>query len=284
MKRKLFIIMAIMLLMIPLGGVKVSADIGPKPSVTIEFKGMKNQTYYVTLLSKYDSSGPWSLNSNYKELPSGQHSLNKIFASYQDTDGYYYLSYVKDCTNTNLFEWTYWPPDEFKILLYLPETKEFIVSPESYTRYAFHSTYTATVTGDTILLETSPSTTAEFLALLLRILCTLAIELCLALVFSYCKKQQLIIITLTNIATQLFLNLMLFKIITTDQSWYTFYFYYAVLELCIIVSEGFIYQHLLNRYSLFTESKRHPWLYSLTANIASFFLGLLLSFWIPFLD
>ena len=36
------------------------ADMGPKPSVVIDFKGLEDEDYYVTLLSKTDSTGPYS--------------------------------------------------------------------------------------------------------------------------------------------------------------------------------------------------------------------------------
>ncbi len=37
------------------------ADIGPKPSVVIDFKGLENEKYYVTLLSEVTSTGPHSV-------------------------------------------------------------------------------------------------------------------------------------------------------------------------------------------------------------------------------
>ena len=42
------------------GTVRVSADMGPKPSTTIDFENMNGEKYYVTLLSESKSMGPYS--------------------------------------------------------------------------------------------------------------------------------------------------------------------------------------------------------------------------------
>ena len=45
----------------------IYADMGPKPSVVLDFYGLNSEKCYVTLLSKEDSSGPWSVYKNTED-------------------------------------------------------------------------------------------------------------------------------------------------------------------------------------------------------------------------
>lgn len=70
----------------------VNLSIGPKPSVVIDFKGLENEKYYVTLLSEVSSTGPHSAidehrnNQRYHKGDEGYKIWEK-FASYKDKDG-----------------------------------------------------------------------------------------------------------------------------------------------------------------------------------------------------
>ena len=142
---------------------KANADIGPKPSIIINFNGLEGETYYVTLLSSTKTTGPYSaLNDNNKSYAHYQegdddYEIFQAFAKYQDSDSYYFLQYLQNSSETQTFSWTYYPPAEFKILIYFPETYSFIKSDSIYKRYAFDSYFTAEVSGTSItcLLYTS---------------------------------------------------------------------------------------------------------------------------------
>ena len=72
------------------------ADMGPKPSVRIEFTGIEGETYYGTLLSKHKSTGPasaWNGSPEYAHYKPGDegYEIWHKFVEYQDTDGYYFL-------------------------------------------------------------------------------------------------------------------------------------------------------------------------------------------------
>lgn len=60
MKRKVGIMFLCMILICTVFPVTAMADMGPKPSVQIHFIGIEGQTYYATLLSKKESTGPAS--------------------------------------------------------------------------------------------------------------------------------------------------------------------------------------------------------------------------------
>ena len=73
----------------------VSADTGPKPSVKISFTNVTNSDFYVTLLSKYDSTGPWSSKDRYDNSDAGffPKEIYEKLSGYQDSDGFYFLQY-----------------------------------------------------------------------------------------------------------------------------------------------------------------------------------------------
>ena len=85
----------------------------------------------MTLLSKEASSGPFGVYENDEETDHfnnefGPDEVWKAFINYQDKDGFYFISYFQECTDT--FQWNYYPPNEFKVLIYFPESQSFITS------------------------------------------------------------------------------------------------------------------------------------------------------------
>ncbi|NLG36379.1 MAG: hypothetical protein GX549_00090, partial [Clostridiales bacterium] len=109
------------------------ADIGPKPSVVVDFDGLDTHTYYATLLSRQRTTGPYSAPGRdgaylHYNKDDEDYGIFLKFTEYEDADGYYFLQFFSDCTQTHRFSWTYYPPREFKILLYFPETDSFVVS------------------------------------------------------------------------------------------------------------------------------------------------------------
>lgn len=121
------------------------ADTGPKPSVKIEFTGSTGQPYYATLLSRESSTGPQSAyDPEYPEsaqYPEGQKDIWQAFVDYEDPDGFYFLQWFWECTQTDLLDWNYRPPQAFKVLVFYPETGEYRASG-IYERYAFDSYFT----------------------------------------------------------------------------------------------------------------------------------------------
>ncbi len=277
--KKVIMIIILTLLLLPISSKSVLADMGPKPDVTIDFNGLEDRTYYVTLLSERSSSGPWEVDRNYDIAT--EENIGTAFKNYKDTDSYYFLGYYENCTENDSFIWSYWSPEKFKILIYLPDTKEFIVSEDSYYCYDFHSDFIATITDGKIAVEKDIRWSSQVLPFIERVLLTLAIELCIASAFSYNRKKQLIVITITNVVTQFLLNIILFSRSMPNTDWNAFYSIYLLLEILIVLLEGFVYMLLLPRYDVFTEKKSKPWLYSITANAASLSFGLILSMLVP---
>ena len=90
-KLSAILVCLVLLLFLP---VTASADVGPKPSVQITFTGIQGQTYYGTLLSQRNTTGPasaWDGKGAYPEWkPDGEEDIWQKYINYQDADGYFF--------------------------------------------------------------------------------------------------------------------------------------------------------------------------------------------------
>lgn len=271
-----------MTVMFPLSA---SADIGPKPSVVINFNGLEGKIYYATLLSSAESTGPHSVlneDGSYARYVEGDENYEVFlkFVEYHDADGYYFLQFFQDCTESHQFNWTYYPPKMFKILLYFPETDHFTVSDDVYERYAFDSYFTAEVSDTGLSVERSYDYTAEALSLAIRIALTILAELAIALLFGFRGKKLFRFIALVNVITQVALNLAL-NIINYRSGALAFVFFYILLEIAVVIVEAIVYTLYLKKDGFQPIPRWKPIIYALVANAASFAIGLKLAFWLP---
>lgn len=273
------------------------ADTGPKPSVRVSFTGLEDRLCYATLLSQTPSTGPASVwdgdpthayHNGNEEWADLDEATWRSFVDYEDGDGYYFLQWGWQVSDINELAWTYYPPNRFKVLLYFPESGEFICS-DILERYAFHSYFDATVNAvDMTLSEDHESADAaqkeldvvkrqqhlrEFLCLAGRILLTLAIELLLAMAFGF--RRQLLLIGAVNVSTQLALNAALFLFFLLPHRYVGFIFYYLLLELAVFAVEAVLFCRLLRRST--NKPRSFIVLYALCANVLSFGAGLILS-------
>lgn len=280
------------------------ADMGPKASVRIQFENMGDELCYGTLLSEKKSTGPASAwdgteeNARIKEdYPYSDYLPRDIweaFVNYQDSDGYYFLQEGWMVSETKEIAWTYYPPYRFKILLYYPESGTF-VSSGIYERYAFDTYYTVDMDGVNIssvdyndTLSTNERIEAyrsyqyrqELPSLAARIVLTIVIEMAIALLFGFRKKKQLLILSTTNILTQIILNVAL-NIINYNSGPLAFAVFYVLLEIVVFVLEAVLYCTILKKAS---ETKKKNWfyvVYSFAANSVSFAAGFCLARIIP---
>lgn len=294
MKKKLFIITLCVVVMFVLMQPYVYGDIGPKPSVVVNFIGLEGETYYVTLLSESSSTGPYSAvgrfeKNNRYHNGDEDYEIWQEFVSYEDKDGYFFLQYFKDCTETQQFKWTYYPPQKFKILIYFPEQNSFAVS-EFYTQYAFDSYYKIDASNIKLLplsniegikAEMNYNFTWEIISLILRIIATIAIEIIVALLYGYREKSQLRIILKTNILTQTILNIFL-NTVNFFLGGLAFLLGYFLAEIIVFLIEATVYSSKFSKLSTNKLSKkRYVVIYALIANAVSFYLGFQIAKIIP---
>ncbi len=293
MKKRFISFLFCIVLLVTVFPITASADMGPKPSVVIDFNGISQQTYYVTLLSSRRSTGPYSVitddsNRRYNESHEDYPIFLK-FLEYQDKDGYYFLQYFQNCSETNRFSWTYYPPSDFKILIYFPDSDYFAISAAAYEGYAFDSYFRVSLTdseissgieqGETLSFSAKKSYdySGELISLIARIVLTIAVELLIALLFAFRKKKQFLVAV--NLVTQIALNVAL-NLINYSYGAMLFIFAYVLFEFMVFIAEAILYSVFLRKL----DGPVPIWktlTYALIANAASFVVGLVLAIMIP---
>ena len=295
MKRRLVPVFAVLVLL-PLLMSTVSADMGPKPSVNIEITGI-SEPCWGTLLSERQSTGPYTSVKNHPEYREEERSRAgewasadawDAFSAYEEIepDGYYFLNFLDDCADGQL-NWTYYPPQKFKVALWFPEENSMLVTGP-YERYAFDSYYTLDLTNvqpengkliTGLAMVRSYDMVTELLGLGVRIVLTVLLEIAVAWLFRLRAKGQLRLILGVNIVTQLLLNGFL--------NWYSYVngtlfltAFFLLGEILVLAVEGKIYCRWLP--GLGEEGATcYPWVYALCANVLSCAAGLILAHVIP---
>lgn len=282
MKEKLTQLIFVFLCILMLFPIGVSGDTGPKPSIRIQFKNMGDELCYGTLLSKEESTGParaWDGEEENINLDFVDRYIWEAFVNYEDSDGYYFLQWAWKVNDTKELSWTYYPPNEFKVLLYYPETNTFI-SSDVCKRYAFDTYYTVDMDGieigsikydenlsgnQRLIMHKSYEFKNEVKALVYRILITVVVEVLIGLLFKF-RNKELLYILFINVITQIILNVLL-----NVYTGFGYYFVYLSLESLVFVIEAIFY------CLMFKKKKGYCVLYALFANIASFVIGLYLA-------
>lgn len=262
-----------------------SADIGPKPSVKITFDTAFDAECWGTLLSLNESTGPATAYEKYKiarySEEDSEYEVWRAFVDYVDTDGYWFLQEMWRVSDDGKLNWTYYPPSPFKILLYYPESGEFAVSGV-FERYAFDSYFTAHVNASdgVITAVTSYDFTWENLSLAYRVILTVLVELFAAYLFGYREKKLVTFIFVSNVITQLGLNIAL-NVVNYNSGYFAFVFLYIVLEIAVFILEAVMYALAFPRLSEKTQRIPKAVIYSLAANALSFVVGYITAKLVP---
>ncbi len=273
-------------------GIYAFADFGPKPSVVVEFENAGDQEYYVTLVAKEDKLGsPFSRITAEDQPETDDIAIWNRLVAYEDPDGMVFAGNVQKLTGDGAYVWGYYPPLEFRVLIYFPDTDSFVESSEILEQYAFDSYYQMDFND---LPENRNDAVAaipvtrkynllwQITAFLLRLAVTVAVECLLAVLFGFKGKRQMLLVLAVNCATQLAMNLLIL-----DESVGLFVFYvlqYALIEVGVILAEGLVYCLALPKLATPEQNRNiHPIAFAFFGNVASFSLGFLLSNWFPML-
>jgi hypothetical protein len=265
----------------------VLADMGPKPSISVKVRGIGDDICYATLLSETQSTGPASAyDGSDPRSETGQQDFDVWikFVEFEDTDGYFYLQQHWTCRTDERFSWNYYPPDPFKVLLYFPEYDSFVVSGiiESY---SFESYYDVDLSGidyraegsvNTITPSPQYSTFKDVITIIFRLVMTLAIEVCLALLLKYREKKQILLIVIVNIITQILLNLMV-NGVYAEMGFFFSMIAYVILEICVFIVEAITYFAVMKNLSSKPIKRWLTIFYALAANFLSFLFGFIFS-------
>ncbi len=262
------------------------ADFGPKPSVVVEFENAGDQEYYVTLVAKEDKlGGPYSRITAEDQTENVDIAVWNRLVAFEDPDGMVFAGNVQKLTGDGAYVWGYYPPSEFRVLIYFPDTDSFVESSEILEQYAFDSYYQMDFNDlpenwndavAAIPVTRKYNLVWEITAFLLRLAVTVVIESLLAVLFGFKGKRQMLLVLAVNCATQLAMNLLIL-----DESVGLFVFYvlqYALIEVGVILTEGLVYCLALPKLATPEENRNiYPIAYAFFGNVASFSLGFLLS-------
>ena len=282
MKKRLTALLILLLVFALAMPLAAFADIGPKPSVRVTFTGAGGREFYATLLSQASGTGPYSAEPGRSwgnDLEENE-PVRQAMAAYQDPDGFYFLQTAWQCSETQPLAWTYYQPVTYKLLVYFPDTGEFLTSGV-YSRYAFDNYYTvdlADLANGQLILRKSYDYTWELVSLLVRILATIALELAVAVPFGFAKKPFLRPILTVNVVTQILLNLGL-NMIAYWMGGLAFMIFFWPLEVLVFIVEAVAYRPLLGRRG--GASASLTTIYAFTANVISCVAGFWLAQVVP---
>ena len=271
-KRILGVLLA--LFMVLAAAVPAFADMGPKPSVTVDFNGMEGRDYAVTLIFPAEEcAGPWGHESWRDYKPGdGPQEYWKALADYADADGWQFWGWWQVCTTSQQFIWDYWAPGRFKILIWQADTDSYLVSPVME-RYAYASYFDVTVDeAGQFAIRRSYDYTGELAGLVCRVLLTVLVELGFVWLIGWRTRAELRVVLWVNVLTQLALNGILNIVSYYQGVLFALWFVFFWLELAVFAAEALLYRWKLPAVTR-KGKKRHVWLVSLGANGASVLLG-----------
>ena len=269
------------LLMLVLLPTAAFADMGPKPSVRIGIEGLDPDVpCWGTLLSEEASTGPSrAYDGENARVGEAGEDVWRAFVDYEDPDGYYFLQELWPCSEDGRLWWTYYPPEEFKLLLYFPETGEFVSSGKC-SAYAFTSWFDARLSDGELALSKSYDYSGAIVNFAVRCALTVALECAAAyFIFRLRTPGRLKAVAAVNVITQLALNLVV-NIIAYLAGSFMIAFRFFLLECLVFAAEGALYDMFFRRAGEPVPVKR-CWALSLVGNLMSYALGLWLAYAVP---
>lgn len=269
------------LLMLALLPTAAFADMGPKPSVRIGIEGLDpDEPCWGTLLSEEASTGPSrAYDGENARVGEAGEDVWRAFVDYEDPDGYYFLQELWPCSEEGQLWWTYYPPEEFKLLLYFPETGEFVSSGKC-SAYAFTSWFDARLSDGELALSKSYDYSGAIVNFAVRCALTVALECAAAyFIFRLRTPGRLKAVAAVNVITQLALNLVV-NIIAYLAGSFMIAFRFFLLECLVFAAEGALYDMFFRRAGEPVPVKR-CWALSLVGNLMSYALGLWLAYAVP---
>ena len=267
-------------LLMPIGTSPSYADVGPKSSVEVSVSNPNGHMLFMTILGQDEHHGPYSsINTDADQYDEDFFYVSEenteaylAFVAYAANDSYHFYGGIWDVSEYPL-SWGYYPPPNFKILVFDYTTKEIYAS-DPQTVFAFNSCYEATLNADkTMSVMELHAQSFNVLSFLLRVLATIAIEVLIALLFGYRIKKELLTITIVNIATQVLLNLAM-SLLDYSMGPLVWFLALPILEIIVTIIEAIVYGITLRSE---TKSGGRGVLYAIVANIVSAAAGFLIA-------
>jgi hypothetical protein len=266
----------------------VQADMGPKPSLTIEVIGITEE-YYFDVLVDVDPTDEEEPYDYYTDFPDA-------LRNYQDEDGFSSYSLydvpasVKQTENNNqsqTYELNYIAPNEFKMVIVMKDSN-IIIKTDVLNAKAFETDIkwdlsnvdlTKAQSGDIGIISGNINGYQTFFESVgyktainsfIRLLVTIIVEVAILLAFNIKTKKAITLVVIVNAITNLFIGTLLISIYLTSGA-LAFVFMTIVLELVVLLFELVVYSVKLKEISMIKIV-----LYTILANAVTFILGILL--------
>jgi len=270
MKRRWrWILLLCLILMIPAAASANSPAPEPIAEFTLQLTHAPNEAYCITILTREPGAAKSAFMND--EHPVHREMIAAVFSL--EAEGWYPVTEVPtgglfQAKGNALIEWMTISQSmkEYRIILVTESGTIHVSDPVTHRDYANRATYD---------LETNQLTQRIDYQdygkrVLIAVLVTLLVETLVLKLFGFPVKQNLRVIVLTNLSTQLLLNVVLFV---------THYYEFTqdnasvllTMELVIPIIEAIVYAKFLQGRSI----KRRV-LYAFTANFTSFFIGMLI--------
>lgn len=257
-------------------------------AVSIVFDNIDRRELYAAILTEHPID---NLRNDTGAIIIGMEShfsledVRKKISAYRDSEGYR-LCFAKRLDGQKLYIFDD-VPCSFKVLIYDPVSDTFSCS-EAMKKYAVISNFRIELgeNGEILSQNIDYDFAGAVFSFICRMVFTVAVELLIALAFGYKDKRHLIPILITNIITQIMLNLGLNLIDFFELggsywgAWVLLIVLikYAVWELIVFGAEALTYYILFKKID---KEYDHSVLYAFVANLVSFISGAILALVLP---
>lgn len=246
------------------------ADMGPKPSITINVTNAPAD-YYIGLLQDDDVGGNFLEGVKNKEEVKNNAALETL-VNYEHDGWKLHVSPVGDAyyhsTSPGTYEFGYSVPNRFRVILVTTSGTVYLSDPITKNRYNAVFDYKAS-SGE--IKEVYSQSILNYIKnFLICYVLTLIVEGIILSLFGLSTKKNRIHFLIINTVTQLILNVVL--ICTDRPGGLDFWFSYFCCELGILLVEA-VYYAIMLRKKDGTKKPLRSILYALTANLASVAVG-----------
>ena len=247
----------------------ISADMGPKPSVTIKTNGTVGEKYYLDLLVDYDDGNP---NLREEEIAELDPEMFGALSGYTDGTWYPAIAHgtraplfgtvVPDDNGTSRFSY-FGTPDRFKIIIV---TESGVVKVSDVVKKTVYQQVFSLDFAD-MTVKTSQSPAKSYLIQFASTFVpTAIIEFLLLFAFGLSPKKYWWAVLAVNFATQLLLTSVL--ACNPGMMYAGFILIFVALELLIMIIEAAAYSVIMRKERLWKRI-----VYAVTANVASAVIG-----------
>lgn len=268
----IFFLTALLILFIP---VTVYADMGPKPCIYVTFENVGDKTIYASLYATEGGPSPVSF-GDWKEVPE---DIKDIFLNYSAKESARFVEDIWIINKENpVLDCGYIPPRKYKLVAYIPDENKMVES-DIYTRQKFEEKYIAdfsSIQSDgKVTLESEPyDWLSSGLSIAIRVVLTAFIEIAIAFLFKIKGKKSILVLVITNVVTQMFLNVSIALVEYRYGAGFQSLFDFFIIEIMIFFIEAFVYAKALKKTNKPPVAPATAVVYAFVANFITLLVGL----------